>query len=54
MNIIAVAIVAAACYTAGYIHGEWSLAARLINQTEIIYKNNERTLDREIPTKKLI
>lgn len=55
MNIIPVALIALACYAAGYIHGEWSLADRLFKQTEIHWiQHDETTVDREIPTKKFI
>lgn len=51
MNILPVVIIAVACYTAGYIHGEWS-SSITIYQLEI--ENNERTLDRKVPPKPVV
>lgn len=52
MNIIAVVIVAVACYTAGMIHGEWRTLANIesyINQSTTKLNDHERTLDRKVP-----
>lgn len=49
MNILPVVIIAAACYTAGYIHGGWTA-----NSNNQLIKYDERTLDRKVPTTKLI
>ena len=50
MKFIAVAIIAAACYTAGYIHGEWTTFQSIHYEIKIY----ERTLDREVPPKNFI
>jgi hypothetical protein len=56
MNIIAVVIIAVACYTAGMIHGEWRTLANIeshINQQTKL-NDYERTLDRKVPPKNFI
>ena len=50
MKLIPVALMAAACYTAGYIHGEWVGIRSTIYEIKIY----ETIMDREISPKKFI
>lgn len=57
MKILPVVIIAIACYAAGMMHGQWLALSRIenyLNLLELNYKQNERTLDRKIPSPNFI